>query len=310
MRMILTFTPAGIERFFEETLERALDPTLSPPEPPEAVAARYAEAAPRYGMRFLTRAGGQRGDHPLPGRDRRRHGRPAVDDGQQLPVALGARVGAGGEAFGEPGAPGRVGRIVVRPGERRDDRCDERGDLRAGGLDPGHAGALALSRPRGWRRRPVRAGAPPPPARPRAARTCGGSSRGSRRLRAARRARPRPRSARASGRRAARVARTACAPRTRARCPGPRRPRPGTRRRSAAARRRTAGQAGASSASPLGRSLAGQPPSTPPAAAGAHGSARRAPARARRRRRGSRPRARARGVRRWRWKEVEGGGRG
>ena len=54
MRMILTFTPAGIEHFFEETLQRALDPTQSPPEPPEAVAARYAAAAPRYGMRFLS----------------------------------------------------------------------------------------------------------------------------------------------------------------------------------------------------------------------------------------------------------------
>jgi quercetin dioxygenase-like cupin family protein len=53
MRMILTFTPAGIERFFEETLERALDPTLEPPEAPEAVAARYVAAAPRYGLDFL-----------------------------------------------------------------------------------------------------------------------------------------------------------------------------------------------------------------------------------------------------------------
>jgi quercetin dioxygenase-like cupin family protein len=54
MRMILTFTPAGMERFFEETLERAVDPTLAPPDNVEAVAARYAEAAPRYGLEFLT----------------------------------------------------------------------------------------------------------------------------------------------------------------------------------------------------------------------------------------------------------------
>jgi len=53
MRMILTFTPAGIEHFFEETLERALDPTASPPDNVDEVAARYAEAAPRYGMEFL-----------------------------------------------------------------------------------------------------------------------------------------------------------------------------------------------------------------------------------------------------------------
>jgi quercetin dioxygenase-like cupin family protein len=54
MRMILTFTPAGIEKFFEETLERALDPTLPPPDNVDEVAARYAEAAPRYGMEFLS----------------------------------------------------------------------------------------------------------------------------------------------------------------------------------------------------------------------------------------------------------------
>jgi mannose-6-phosphate isomerase-like protein (cupin superfamily) len=54
VRMILTFTPAGIEHFFEETLERALDPTLPPPDNVEAVAARYAAAAPRHGIEFLT----------------------------------------------------------------------------------------------------------------------------------------------------------------------------------------------------------------------------------------------------------------
>jgi quercetin dioxygenase-like cupin family protein len=53
MRMILTFTPAGIEKFFEETLERALDPTQTPPDNIDEVAARYAAAAPRYGLEFL-----------------------------------------------------------------------------------------------------------------------------------------------------------------------------------------------------------------------------------------------------------------
>jgi quercetin dioxygenase-like cupin family protein len=54
MRMILTFTPAGIEKFFEETLERALDPTAPIPDNVGAVAARYDAAAPRYGLEFLT----------------------------------------------------------------------------------------------------------------------------------------------------------------------------------------------------------------------------------------------------------------
>jgi quercetin dioxygenase-like cupin family protein len=53
VRMILTFTPAGIEKFFEETLERALDPSQSVPDNIDEVAARYAAAAPRYGMEFL-----------------------------------------------------------------------------------------------------------------------------------------------------------------------------------------------------------------------------------------------------------------
>ena len=53
MRMILTFTPAGIEKFFEETLERALDPTQPPPDNLDEVAARYVAAAPRYGLEFL-----------------------------------------------------------------------------------------------------------------------------------------------------------------------------------------------------------------------------------------------------------------
>jgi mannose-6-phosphate isomerase-like protein (cupin superfamily) len=53
VRLILTFTPSGIEKFFEETLEVALDPTQPPPDNADEVAARYAEAAPRYGMEFF-----------------------------------------------------------------------------------------------------------------------------------------------------------------------------------------------------------------------------------------------------------------
>ena len=52
-RLILTFTPAGIEKFFEETLEPATDPGQPPPDNLQAVAERYAEAAPRYGLEFV-----------------------------------------------------------------------------------------------------------------------------------------------------------------------------------------------------------------------------------------------------------------
>jgi mannose-6-phosphate isomerase-like protein (cupin superfamily) len=53
LKMILTFTPAGIEKFFEETLERALDLTQDCPDNLAEVGARYAAAAPRYGMEFF-----------------------------------------------------------------------------------------------------------------------------------------------------------------------------------------------------------------------------------------------------------------
>jgi hypothetical protein len=52
-RLILELHPRGMEKFFEETLQRALDPMLDPPEPVDVVAARYAEAAPRHGLEFL-----------------------------------------------------------------------------------------------------------------------------------------------------------------------------------------------------------------------------------------------------------------
>jgi hypothetical protein len=53
-RLILTFSPAGIEKFFEETLDRAEDAGQAPPDNLEEIAARYVEAAPRYGIEFYT----------------------------------------------------------------------------------------------------------------------------------------------------------------------------------------------------------------------------------------------------------------
>jgi quercetin dioxygenase-like cupin family protein len=52
-RLILTFTPAGIENFFIECLERADSLDAPIPDNVAEVAGRYAEAAPRYGMTFL-----------------------------------------------------------------------------------------------------------------------------------------------------------------------------------------------------------------------------------------------------------------
>lgn len=53
LRMILTFTPAGIEKFFEETLDPAYDLTQDWPANLEEVGPRYAEAGPRYGTTLL-----------------------------------------------------------------------------------------------------------------------------------------------------------------------------------------------------------------------------------------------------------------
>lgn len=52
-RTILTFTPAGMERFFEETLEPAPAGATEAPDNVDEVAARYVEAAPRHGLQFV-----------------------------------------------------------------------------------------------------------------------------------------------------------------------------------------------------------------------------------------------------------------
>jgi quercetin dioxygenase-like cupin family protein len=52
-RMVLTFTPAGMERFFEETLETAPNDAVDAPDNIAEVAVRYEEAAPRHGLEFV-----------------------------------------------------------------------------------------------------------------------------------------------------------------------------------------------------------------------------------------------------------------
>jgi quercetin dioxygenase-like cupin family protein len=52
-RMVLTFTPAGMEGFFVDTLEPAPNHPQGAPDNVEEVAARYVEAAPRYGLEFV-----------------------------------------------------------------------------------------------------------------------------------------------------------------------------------------------------------------------------------------------------------------
>ena len=54
-RLVLTFTPAGIERWFEEALERAPNEIEDSdvPDNVDEVAARYAATAPKYGIEFV-----------------------------------------------------------------------------------------------------------------------------------------------------------------------------------------------------------------------------------------------------------------
>lgn len=52
-RMLLIFSPGGIEGFFEETLEPVADRLAAPPANMDAVVARYVEAAPRHGLQFV-----------------------------------------------------------------------------------------------------------------------------------------------------------------------------------------------------------------------------------------------------------------
>ena len=54
-RLVLTFTPAGLEHWFLETLEHAPNEVVAEdvPDNVDEVAARYAAAAPRYGLEFV-----------------------------------------------------------------------------------------------------------------------------------------------------------------------------------------------------------------------------------------------------------------
>jgi quercetin dioxygenase-like cupin family protein len=54
-QLVLTFTPAGIDRWFEETLEAAPNDVQADdvPDNVDEVAARYVATAPRYGIKFV-----------------------------------------------------------------------------------------------------------------------------------------------------------------------------------------------------------------------------------------------------------------
>jgi len=52
-RMLVIFSPAGMEGFFEETLEPTHDRSAAPPPNLEVVVARFIAAAPRHGVEFV-----------------------------------------------------------------------------------------------------------------------------------------------------------------------------------------------------------------------------------------------------------------
>jgi quercetin dioxygenase-like cupin family protein len=52
-RLLIIFSPSGMEHFFEETLEPVEDRTAPQPANMDAVVARFVEAAPRHGLEFV-----------------------------------------------------------------------------------------------------------------------------------------------------------------------------------------------------------------------------------------------------------------
>ena len=53
LRLILTFVPAGIEKYFEEVFEPAEDRSATPPPPTPELIERLVTAGARYGIRFF-----------------------------------------------------------------------------------------------------------------------------------------------------------------------------------------------------------------------------------------------------------------
>ena len=51
--LLVIFSPGGMERFFEETMEVVEDRSAPNPDNIDAVVARYVEAAPRHGLEFV-----------------------------------------------------------------------------------------------------------------------------------------------------------------------------------------------------------------------------------------------------------------
>lgn len=52
-RVLVIFSPGGLERFFESTLEKVLIRSADPPQNTDVVIARYLEAGPRFGITFV-----------------------------------------------------------------------------------------------------------------------------------------------------------------------------------------------------------------------------------------------------------------
>lgn len=53
LRLILTFVPAGIQRFFEEVLEPVTDRSADPPPPTKELIDRLLATGPKYGIQFV-----------------------------------------------------------------------------------------------------------------------------------------------------------------------------------------------------------------------------------------------------------------
>src|SRR2546425_5989130 len=89
---------------------------------PDASMRRYFTSVRREGRL-------QRCPEPLPGRHATRDGRPPVDRGEELPVALRPRVGEGGNHLEEPSAQLWAVALAPEPGVAPDELVDNRSGL-------------------------------------------------------------------------------------------------------------------------------------------------------------------------------------
>lgn len=63
-KLLVLVTPAGLEKFFEETFDPAVDRSAAPPPASQAMFARFLACAPNYGLELMAPAASARVSEP------------------------------------------------------------------------------------------------------------------------------------------------------------------------------------------------------------------------------------------------------